>query len=86
MIGGATDKIGSPFKMTWSFVLEPIGEDATLLVNRARMEMMPHWKEWFLGKVFYPPVHGLMQVTQLNTIKAIAERDAQARVEVHELA
>ncbi len=81
IIGGGTTKLGSPFKMTWSFVLEPIGEDATHLVNRARMESGPPWKEGLLGKVFYPPVHGLMQTTQLNTIKEYAERDAQIRID-----
>ncbi|MDP4132115.1 MAG: SRPBCC family protein, partial [Bacteroidota bacterium] len=80
IIGGGTERLGSPFNMTWSFVLEPIGEDATRLVNRASMETSPPWKEWLLGKVIYPPIHGLMQVTQLNNIKGIAERDAQARV------
>ena len=86
IIGGGTERLGSPFKMTWSFVLEPIGEDATHLVNRARMETSPPWKEWLLGKVFYPPIHGLMQVTQLNNIKAIAERDAKARVVANQTA
>ena len=80
IIGGGTERLGSPFKMTWSFVLEPIGEDATHLVNRARMETSPDWKEWLLGKLVYPPVHGMMQATQLKNIKGMAERDAQARV------
>jgi hypothetical protein len=80
IVGDGTELLGSPFKMTWSFVLEPIGEDATHLVNRARMESSPPWKEWLLGKVFYPPIHGLMQATQLNNIKGMAERDAKARV------
>jgi len=82
IIGGGTERLGSPFRMTWTFLLEKIGEDATHLVSRARMESSPEWKEWFLGKVFYPPVHGLMTHVQLNNIKDISERDAKARVAV----
>jgi len=41
--------------------------------------MSPKWKEWFMGNIFYPPVHGLMEGVQLKTIKRYAERDAQMR-------
>jgi len=37
------------------------------------------WKEWFMGNIFYPPVHGIMEAVQLKTIKRYAERDAQTR-------
>lgn len=85
VIGGDTGRAGSPFKMTWAFVLEPIGEDAAHLISRARMESSPKWKEWIMAKIAYPPVHGLMSRVQLNTIKKYAERDAQARVAHHVL-
>lgn len=80
IIGGETERLGSKFKMTWAFVTEPIGNDATHLVIRARMETSPDWKEWLLGNVVYPPVHGLMSAVQLKKIKSMAERDAHARV------
>ncbi|MBK8566172.1 MAG: SRPBCC family protein [Saprospiraceae bacterium] len=84
VIGGESEKahgLLSPFKMTWAFVLEPIGEDATRLLVRARMKAAPAWAEWLAGNVFYPPVHGLMSGVQLKTIKQLAERDAHSRKE-----
>lgn len=83
VIGGESEKANgllSPFKMTWAFVLEPVGEDAVCLLVRARMKAAPKWAEWLAGNVFYPPVHGLMEGVQLRTIKQLAERDAMARV------
>jgi hypothetical protein len=41
--------------------------------------MTPQWKEWFMGNIFYPAVHGLMEGVQLKTIREYAERDAQIR-------
>ncbi len=84
VIGGESEKahgLLSPFKMTWAFVLEPVGEDATRLLVRAKMKSSPSWAEWLAGRVIYPPVHGLMEGVQLRTIKNIAERDAQVREE-----
>lgn len=81
VIGGKTIRAGSPFEMTWAFVLEPVGTDATHLITRARMASAPRWKEWLMGTIAYPPVHALMSKVQLDTIKAYAERDAQMRVE-----
>ncbi|MBK9013811.1 MAG: SRPBCC family protein [Saprospiraceae bacterium] len=72
VIGGVSEKahgILSPFKMTWAFVLEPIGEDATRLIVRAKMKSSPVWAEWLAGNLIYPPVHGLMSGVQLKTIK-----------------
>lgn len=80
VIGGETERMGGPFKMTWTFILEPLGEDASHLISRARMESSPKWKEWLMGNIAYPPVHGLMSHVQLDTIKKLAERDAQARI------
>ena len=80
VIGGEKERAGKPFRMTWAFVLEPVGEDATLLISRARMASSPRWKEWLMGKIAYPPVHGLMSHVQLDTIKKLAERDAGMRI------
>ncbi|HET9135103.1 MAG TPA: SRPBCC family protein [Candidatus Kapabacteria bacterium] len=79
VIGGATERMGGPFKMTWAFILQPIGEDATHLISRARMTAAPKLAEWLMGNIFYPPLHGLMSAIQLKNIKHIAERDALAR-------
>ena len=68
-----------PFKMSWSFVLEPIGTDATRLITRVRGSIAPKWAEWLMGKIVYPPVHAIMQLTELKNIKRLAERDAQMR-------
>ncbi len=80
VIGGETKRAGGPFRMTWAFVLDPIGEDATRLISRARMESFPKWKEWVMGRIAYPPIHGTMSKVQLDTIKRYAERDAQRRL------
>lgn len=79
IIGGETDRLNSRFSMSWTFNLEPVGDDATHVTARARMETTPEWKEWLLGNVLYPPVHGLMSAAQLKNIKRLAERDALAR-------
>lgn len=86
IIGGETDRMGGPFIMTWAFILLPMGKDATHLISNARMASSPEWAEWLMGKVIYPPLHGLMSAVQLNNIKKMAERDAHARKEVHKLA
>lgn len=79
VVGGETERLGGAFKMTWAFVVEPVGEDATRLITRARMDSSPKWAEWFMGNVLYPPIHGLMSGVQLRNIKRLAERDAQMR-------
>jgi hypothetical protein len=80
IIGGEKKNASDLFRMTWAFVLEPIGDDATRLITRARMEATPPWKAWLMARVVYPPVHGLMESVQLNTIKRLAERDAREGV------
>lgn len=82
IIGGEYDQTmfgGGPFKMAWSFVLEPIGADATRLITRVQGTITPKWAEWLIGGVVYPPVHAIMQIAELKNIKRLAERDALAR-------
>lgn len=82
VIGGEYDRTAlaeGAFKMTWSFVLEPVGADATRLTTRARGAIAPKWVEWVMGAVIYPPVHAIMQIAELKNIKRLAERDAQMR-------
>ncbi|HJS55629.1 MAG TPA: hypothetical protein VJ765_13840, partial [Chitinophagaceae bacterium] len=79
IIGGEGFRLGGPFKMTWAFVTEPIGDDATHLTTRVRMEAEPRLSEWFMGAIIAPPIHAIMQTTQLRHLKNICERDAQLR-------
>jgi hypothetical protein len=82
VIGGESEHtmlVGGPFQMTWSFVLSPIGTDATHLVTRARGVIAPKWAEWLMGAIIYPPIHAMMQIAELKNIKRLAERDAQMR-------
>lgn len=79
VIGGEQERMGGPFKMTWAFNLEPVGEDSCRLITRGGMKSTPLWAAWIMGKIFYPPVHGLMSKVQLATIKKYAERDALGR-------
>lgn len=76
VIGGEGERFRGPFKVTWTFVLEPIGANATHLIARARMTSSPKWAEWLMGNIIYPPIHGLMEAVQLRTIKRYAERTA----------
>jgi hypothetical protein len=43
------------------------------------MQSQPAIKEWLLGAVLMPPVHALMQKTQLKHLKQICEREAELR-------
>lgn len=82
VIGGEYEQSmfgGGPFKMSWAFVLQPIGLDATRLLTRVRGALEPKWADWLMGNVIYPPVHAIMQTAELKNIKRLAERDAQAR-------
>jgi hypothetical protein len=79
IIGGTADRMGGHIEMAWSFVLEPLGEDATHLVTRVRARGTPRWSEWLQGAVLFPPLHALMQHAQLENLKRLAEREAQVR-------
>lgn len=79
VMGGSTDRLGAHFSMTWAFVLQQVGSDACRLFTRVRIEGAPPWKEWLVAGVFYPPVHAVMERTQLKNIKHLAERDAWQR-------
>ena len=79
IIGGEGSRLGGPFKMTWAFVTEPISEDATRLTTRVRMEAEPRLSEWLMGAIVAPPIHAIMQKTQLKHLKNICEREAQIR-------
>ena len=79
IIAGETTRLNGPFKMTWAFVLEPIGDDATQLITRVRMEAAPSFSEWLTGGVIAPVIHTIMQKAQLKHLKSMCERDARLR-------
>ncbi len=78
-IGGDTERLGGHVKMSWAFIPEPLGGDATRLVTRVRARAAPRWSEWLQGAVVFPPVHAIMQHAQLANLKRLAEREALAR-------
>jgi hypothetical protein len=79
VLGAEADRLGGHIRTSWSFALEPIGADATRLVTRVRGEGTPAWSSWLQGAVLFPPVHALMQRTQLKNLKRLAEGMAQER-------
>ncbi|HEX2678591.1 MAG TPA: hypothetical protein VHM19_18190 [Polyangiales bacterium] len=79
VIGADTHRLGGHVAVAWAFVLEPLGDDATHLVTRVRARGTPQWSEWLQGTILYPPVHAIMQRTQLENLKRLAEREAFAR-------
>ncbi len=78
-LAGETDRLGGHVQMIWSFVLEPIGEDATRLVTRVRAAGTPRWSEWIQGAAIFPPIHAFMQHAQLENLKRLVEGQAHAR-------
>jgi proline iminopeptidase len=81
VVGGEREPAVDPYRTTWAFILKPIGRDATTLIVRAKMQSSPAWKEWLLGSLVLPPIHKFMESAQLRNLKAIAERDACARIQ-----
>ena len=79
VIGGQVKNAKGQFRSTWAFKLEPVGNDATFLITRARMKMSPQWKELIVGNLYYPIAHGIMESVQLKTLRKYAERDANNR-------
>jgi hypothetical protein len=79
VLGSETDRLGTHLESSWSFVLEPLGDDATHLTTRVRARGAPRWSEWLQGAVLFPPVHALMQHAQLHNLGRLAEREAQKR-------
>ncbi len=79
LIGHKFTLLRTHVNMTWSFVLEPIGGDASKLSTRVRGAAYPKFNAWLFGRIIAPPIHAIMQKVQLKTIKRLAERDALAR-------
>ena len=62
-----------PWRDTWAFALEPIGEHATMLVTRVRAEYAPSFKLALITS-FMSAAHAVMGRAQLRNIKRRAER------------
>lgn len=78
VLGAETDRMGGHVRTTWSFVLDPIGSDASRLITRVRGTGTPPWSAWLQGAALFPPVHALMQRAQLKHLKELAEASAWA--------
>jgi hypothetical protein len=63
---------GVPYDATWSFALEPIGDDATHLVVRVRGAYEPSVRTTLMT-AFVPLVHDFMEKKQLRTLKQRVE-------------
>lgn len=66
-----------PWRTTWSFVLEPIGAEATRLVVRGRADFRPSLKMAVI-KAFFGAAHEVMERRQLQNLKRRAEHLAAA--------
>ncbi len=72
LVLGSLPEWNLPYQMTWSFVLEPIGSDATHLMVRVRGA----WHGGARMKLYRPlilAVHDVMERKQLATLKLRAE-------------
>jgi hypothetical protein len=67
----------APWRDTWAFSLEPIGDDATLVITRVRAEYAKSVKLAFVTS-FMSAAHAVMGRAQLRNIKRRAERPAAA--------
>jgi hypothetical protein len=81
ILGSQVDRLGAHLRMSWAYVLEPIGNDATRLITRVRALGDPAWSAWLQGAVIFPPLHALMQRAQLKNLKRLAEGQAHLRGE-----
>lgn len=75
--GQETEDLGDdpPWRDTWTFVLEPIGEGAARLITRVRAEYARGLK-LALVTSFMSAAHAVMGRTQLHNVKRRAERAA----------
>ena len=68
---------GADYDATWSFVLDPIGDEATRLITRVRAEFEPGIS-MAVAKPAILSVHHLMENAQLHNIKRRVERSISA--------
>lgn len=65
-------KGNEPYRTTWSFVVDPVGDDATRLITRLRADYEPSPTTTLMRAFFYP-AHSVMTFEQLRHIKQRAE-------------
>jgi len=71
-----TGVLGARYDVTWAFVLEPVGEDATRLAVRVRATPPPSLTTEVVRPALLA-VHGVMERAQLRNLKRRAEELAQ---------
>jgi len=69
---GGSASGGPPWRTTWAFRLEPIGDEATQLTVRVRADFRPGLKMAVIRPVM-AAVHGLMERRQLENLRKRAE-------------
>jgi hypothetical protein len=73
--GGSDPPEAPPWRTTWAFVLEPIGEEATRLVVRVRADYQPG-PMMALVAPFMRALHEVMERQQLRNLRRRAEAAA----------
>jgi len=58
----------------WSFTLEPLGDGQSRLIARARGATPPSFASRAVGRLFWEPMHFVMEQKMLRTIRDLSER------------
>ena len=58
----------------WSFTLEPLGNDQSRLIARIRGGTPPTFASRAAGRLFWEPMHFIMEQKMLRTIRDLSER------------
>lgn len=72
--GPLVDEVEPPFRMTWAFVVEPIGDEACWLATRVRADFEPEF-DFGVKYGWEALAHLVMQRAQLAHLKARAEQN-----------
>ena len=65
--------ISGGVRTTWGFILEPLDQDSTRLIMRARSEAVPRLRQRVMGYAFWEPAHFIMERKMMLSIKQRAE-------------
>lgn len=86
-LGFATRAVGTPLSApedgSWSFVLEPLGRSRTRLLIRGRMAPGRSWAGRAFDRLFFEPVHFVMERRMMIGLKELAERSSRQRLTNH---
>jgi hypothetical protein len=58
----------------WSFTLEPLGNGQSRLIARLRGAAPPTLASRMVGRLFWEPMHFIMEQKMLRTIRDLSER------------